>query len=520
MAGSIYNASLLNDDQYNDATAIVPSAVGVQIEIGGVDKTGVIDWRSFVLTQVLTSQVDQLRFSLKRTENVTYRPSILDDVIVYQDGIKIFGGKIIDLQERIDGRLETIDVLCKDHTHEMDSAVVVKVYESTTIDAIISDLISTFLPAGFSANVSVTAPVSYIAFNYEQPSKVLQQLAELVGADWYIDPDKVIQFFYKENNTAPFNLTDTSQNYEWNSLMVKKDARNIRNVIFVRGGTFKGTTDSEKLDADGTALIYKQGLRYSSVTVKVASVSQTVGVDNIDDPTAFDCLYNFQEKFVRFKAGTIPSLGDEIEVGGEPHIPVIIKVKDNVSVAEFGEYEHKIIDRSINSKEGARERAKAEIISWAQEQDEASFGTLKSGLLPGQLINIQSTIRDIDEDFVINRVRWTMRSPTSLRFDVQLVSERTFGGVEFLQSLLIRKDKEIVIDPDEVLDKIEAAVEQIKFKEVVKVNFNKIAKTEGITMGEVVTPQALDYPAVFVLAPFPTPTGFKRELALSGGVLS
>ena len=45
--------------------------------------------------------------------------------------------------------------------------------------------------------------------------------------------------------------------------------------------------------------------------------------------------------------------------------------------------------------------------------------------------------------------------------------QRKFGLVEFLQQQLIRKDKEIEINPDEVLDKIEAVSDAVEVEDSV-----------------------------------------------------
>jgi len=494
--------------------------MAVTIKINGTDRTSLIDWRTFVFSQALTHQIDTVDFVIKRFGSKIFKPDLLDDIEIFEDAEKVFGGKIVESSEVIEGRLEQIKITCKDHAHEMDSVLVQRVFEDTTIDAIIEEIKNDFLPAGFTTTgVNVTNLVDFVAFNFEQPSKVFQQLAELTGADWFVDPDKDIKFFTKNTLTAPFELNDDDGNYIFNSLVINRDVKNLRNVIFVRGGTFSGSDFEEEQEADGDTKVFTQGFKYKTVRIKVNGVSKTIGIDNITDPTTVDVLYNFQEKAIKFPSPLLT--GDIVLVGGLPQIPVIIKLKDNVSVSEFGIFEHKIIDKSIDSKEGARERAKAEIIAWANKINEGGFRTRKSGLRVGQQIKVKSTIRGLDEIFHISRIRTKLESPTDLIHEVTLMTQRTFGMVEFLQDLLIKKDKEIEINPDEVLDKIEAALETITLTEAAPVVLTAHnPQTESAVMGEAVAVQALNFPTVFVLAPFPVPTGFKRELALDGGVLS
>lgn len=371
---------------------------------------------------------------------------------------------------------------------------------------------------GFTINnVDGLQTVSYIAFNYEQTSKCIQQLAQLFEYDWFVDENKDIHFFSKTNYTAPSGLTDTSGNYFYNSLKIRKDIKNLRNSIIVRGGNYLGATTTEKQNADGQKTTFLQAYQYNSIVVKKATVTQTVGIDNIDDPSSFDCLYNFNEKSVKFP--TAPANGTLIEVSGYPYIPVIVKVRNSPSVAQYGEYQYKIIDKSINSKQGARDRAQAELQAWASQINEGSFSTITTGFDTGQLLNITSTLRNLNADYVISRIQSKMYTPTQMIHEVVLVTSQTFGMIEFLQKLLMDKDKEIKVNPDEVSDEVESVDETISIGEDVIVSLVHNPQSETITMGESTTVQALNYDVEFVAGP-QTPSGTKRVFILNGSPLA
>lgn len=492
------------------------------INIEGTDRTQYIDPSTFNLQRALTSQTDVFRFTIVKTPTRNYKPSVLDDVEVLEGSTVIFGGQIVEVSERIEGKdIELIDCVAKDYAFDMDRTMVIASYEDMSVNEIIDDINTNFLTGYNIDNVNCTFNVDYIAFNYEYPSKCLQQLAELTGYDWYVDADKNIFFFSKVDNLAPFNLTDDNESYYYNSLNLHRDIKNLRNTIIVRGGEYQGSTTSETVVADGQALIYKQGQRYSNVTVTVDGVSKTVGIDNISDPTAYDCLYNYQEKFVRFTASTKPANTKNVVVGGNPHIPVIVKVKDPVSIAQYGAFEYKIIDKSIISKEAARDRAKAEIQSWASQLNDGTFETKSAGLDVGQYITVDSTIRSISsEKYVISRITSKL-APNATEFlhTVTLVTSQKYGMVEFLQKLLMNKDKEIVINKDEVLDEVESINELITITEApVVVSKVHNPQTETITIGESATVQSLNYPVVFCVTPC-TPSGTHRPFILNGSRL-
>lgn len=442
--------------------------MSVQILINGIDKTTSILSKSFSLDRALTNQVDTVKFSILRKSPSDYKPSILDDIKIYDSAQCLFGGQIIEINSESEGvNVETVECQAKDYSYSMDSNLVIEVYQNMTVGNIIADIISSYLIGFTGTHVSAPITVGYVAFNYEYPTKCLQQLAELINYDWYVDENKDIHFFSKGTVSAPFGITDTNGKVINDTLALNSNISNLRNSIIVRGGQYLGSLTSEKQVADGQAIIYKQGYQYNSVFVKVNGVSKTVGIDNIDDPTTKDCLYNYNEKFIRFPDASKPANGIVVEVGGYPYIPVIVKINDVASISQYGKREFKIIDKSINSKQGARDRAQAEIAGWSQSLKEGGFETYQGGLNVGQQININSVSRGINQDYVISRITTRMHSPTDFIHNVTLVTTKTFGMVEFLQKLLMEKDKEINISQDEVLDYLTSFGDDMSFDDQV-----------------------------------------------------
>ena len=275
--------------------------MSVIIKINNVDKSNEIDYTSVRLNRALTNQTDTLNFAIRRPDSVGYKPALSDTVEVIEDGITLFGGQLVEVNESITGKLEYFECIAKDYSFNMDSKLIISIYENMTVNAIIADFVADFLPSGFTTTyVNCPIVISYIAFNYEYPTKCLQQLAQITNCDWYVDKNKNIYFFTKGSSSSPFNLTDTNGKYNYNSLEINRNITNIRNTIIVRGGEYLGNSNSETLIADGSQTTFLQMYKYSGIVVTVAGVSKTVGIDNIDDPTAFDCLYNFQEKAVKF----------------------------------------------------------------------------------------------------------------------------------------------------------------------------------------------------------------------------
>lgn len=445
------------------------------IKIGGVNRTSLINWQSFDYEQNKDHKSDLLKFMIENYGSKTYVPEVLDEVELligedYGSAVKKFGGHIITIDDQATGPgFIRYEITVRDYSYKMDSKLVVKEYTSQTVAQIVTDIKNTVLPSGYTAT-GLTAPatVSLIKFNYEYPSKCFDQLAELFGYTWWVNENKNINFVAKSALSAPFNLTDTNDTYIFESLKRRRSADQIRNSIFIRGDEFLSTgvqVETVSKQADGTNKLFKIGYRYKNYILKQNGATKTVGIDNIDDPASFDALYNFSEKVVKFK--TAPLATDAVTFEGNFYIPLRIKWKDNASISKLGgEFQFLIIDTTLKSDVSAKERAKAEILAYSDQLNEASFRTRQDGLKAGQLINVQSAIRGSNDTYVINRVVTRCETGQKLIYDVQLTTTKTMDMIDLLQKILLAKNKEIEITNDEQLVQIDGFIETVTWQEV------------------------------------------------------
>ena len=91
--------------------------MSVQILINGIDKTTSIKWNNFNLSRALTNQVDTVKFSILRKSPGNYKPSMLDDIKVYDGAQCLFGGQIIEIYSEAEGvNVETVECQAKDYS--------------------------------------------------------------------------------------------------------------------------------------------------------------------------------------------------------------------------------------------------------------------------------------------------------------------------------------------------------------------------------------------------------------------
>lgn len=453
------------------------------LNINGTDRSSIVDWTTMSMVNVLTKEVDRLEFEVKKTPSKTI-PALNDDVVLIEDGSKLFGGKLVEINEKIiGGLLIGYEVRCKDYSHSLDGKLVTKSYANQSARAIVLDIMSTFTAGFTTVNVLASTPtVVSIKFNYEQVSRSLTQLADYLGVwDWYVDPDKDIHFFDEETSIAPFSLTDTNENFEWKTLEINKTVLNLKNNVFVRGGEYKKTfAEAAAVDSyigDGTKKTFQLAYRYDNITVKKGGVVQTIGTDQQTDPATVDLLYNFNEKFIKFTAA--PANAATVVIYGDAFIPIIASVRDQLSIQTYGEFQHAIVDKSITSVNEAQTRAKGELTKFSQNVFEGRFKTTKKGLRVGQTININSVIRNINKDFKINRIVGKARGNDHLEYEVFILASGNITFTDIMIDLLSKDKKNIVIATNEVLQRLERFAETITLNEVV----NRYTKSRPYTWG-------------------------------------
>lgn len=423
------------------------------IVIAGVDRTTDIISNTLIIEDVVNDQVNTCSFALEDLSGNGI-PSTDDEIIITLDTSEIlFGGILTTVSTSKNGTI-TAQINCVDYTAVFDRNLVHKSYENMTDKEIIEDIVATYC-AGFgitTTNVIEAYTVDQISFNYIQPSQVLRKLAELTGNSWYIDYEKDIHFFPLTTNAAPFDITDNSVDHD--RLTITKDATQLKNRIYVRGGTqlSDSTTYEEKGDGVKTTFILPD--KPHTVTVEVNGTPKTLGIKNIDT-SGFDWYLNFQEKYLQQDSGgAVLTSSDTLSVMYQYDIPILVAQEDSASIAANGVKEFPIFDKTISTKDAARQRAIAELTDYANDMVSGGFHTFETGFRSGQYININRTDHGVNDDYLIQKVRYTSLGGGKFMYDISIASSKTMGIIRFLIQLLENNRKLIELDDDEVIDEL------------------------------------------------------------------
>jgi len=423
------------------------------VTIAGVDRTDDILANSLTIDDVINDQANTCAFGLVDRNDVGMPETDDEVVITMNDGTKLFGGYIVS--QSLSKRGEVIaSITCTDYTRLLDRNLVHKSYENMTDAQIITDIVNTYC-AGFGITtgaVETGITIAQISFNYMQPSQCIRKIAELGGRSWYIDYDKIIHYFTLETNVAPFNIDVNENRYQ--GLTISKDASQLKNRVYVRGGTKLSDYTTYSTKGDGVKKQFVLPDKPHDVSVTVNGTPVTVGVKNLNT-SGYDWYLNYQEKYIEQDASADELVDtDTLVVTYKYDIPILVAVEDTQSIIDNGQKEFAIFDKSISTTQSARDRATAELIDYANSLVEGRFTTFTNGFRSGQYMNINLPEYDINDNYLVQSVRATSRGANLYQYDVSIASAKTVGIILFLIQLLETNKNLIELDQNEVVDEL------------------------------------------------------------------
>lgn len=449
------------------------------VYIAGIDRTSFIQKGSLSINDEINSKINTCAFNAFDPAD-TWKPSTSETVVIYDpNNNKIYGGIISSVEEKRVGvnpstqnELLIYTVQAQDYTKLLQKKLIVETFEGYTCLEIIQAILDKYYSQeGFTVtNVDAVVEVAKISFNYKTGDKALDDLANAVGYKWYVDYDKDIHFFSQQSLSSVATFTDDSTN--WTNLVIKPDTTQLRNRVYVRGGIYHSNSYSQEIEADGVSNVFL--LAYTpyttndgtveDFTVTVGGVAKTIGLENIDEEADFDLMLNRKEKVISMGgsawavANTPLAQGTLVVPTYTYEIPVLIVQEDSDSIIAMkaleggdGIYEALIVDKNISSIEQARDRARAELDTYANAIIRGTVDSYDTvGIKSGDVITINSSRRGINSDYLVTKVKISTISSTQLKYSIEFTGT-LYDFVDFLLGLY-KRSTEILIGKDEVLD--------------------------------------------------------------------
>lgn len=426
------------------------------ITIDGEDRTGDVLARSVGISDIINDQNNTCTLSLVDISETGIPNPGEEITIVDNDGTTIFGGYIIkvNLADKQKSGVIVNRITCVDYVWLLDQNLVHKTYEDMTDAELIGEIIDRYCAGtGITyTNVIPGVTIDQISFNYIQVSQAFRQICDLTGRNWYIDYNKDVHYFPLTTETAPFNIS--TSNNEYQNLSLQKDATQIKNRVYVRGGTRLSDFTIYSEVGDGEKRKFVLPDKPHDISIEVNGSSETVGIKHVDT-SGFDWYVNFQEKYLEQDDGGVTlTSSDTLEITYKYDIPILVAVEDTDSIVEYGQREFAIFDKQIRTTQQARDRASAELADYANNVIEGSFETFTAGFVSGQYININLSEYGVNENYIIQKVNTKSLGAGLFSYQISLASAKTLGIIRFLIELLEANKNLIELDDNESVDEL------------------------------------------------------------------
>lgn len=454
----------------------------IKIAVGGgaVTPVGALELEYSLGIQVNETAVDILKGSLVVEQRIEERSiaefTIVDlpgtasylqghKVMVYDpDNTLIFGG-IIDNPETIraapSGEL-LHPIRCKDWHYLADKRLVAESYLNKTCGFIVDDIFDKYLAdEGVTiGNIELGATLVEAVFNYVRASDAYDALAEKAGKIWYIDENKALYFQARDAVAAPWTLTGDD--------IIKRSARLsggnplYRNRQYIRGG--RGTTalQTEKFVADGEQNAFTLSFPLMKVPtfVEVNTVDKTpLGIKGLDAPGDFASYWNKGDPTVYLT--DVPDAGWVVEIRYYGQFPILTLVEDTDEIAAqlaiegagTGYVDDIADEPTLNDKDASFDSGLAKLARFGVAGKRFPFSTTRSGLKPGQLLQVNYPALSLDTQMLIESVR--IRSIREhLTYDVTAIHGPELGSWSNLF-------KALAAMKGEVIERLNVGAEQI-----------------------------------------------------------
>lgn len=426
----------------------------IAVWVDGVDKTTSLKKDSlFVRLTLKHSSSCELTF-------INYTPPERSVVNVYVNSVLVFGGYIVRRSANIQGVKNQANVLwkceCVDWNELLNTVKITVDYTNQSDSFIINNLFTTYLSGqGFNSTSGIISQSSAVNISFVDVSlsEALEQLAKQVGANWFIQADKVLNWFNRDSGTAAsFQISSSPNNVDKfgfinNSLSYDVDSSTIINQVkIIAGVTSNGQKLTEYFTGDGTKKTFNLTqipnsvayVGYNAASANYVTYGSFIGYEPqdklISKGGSFLVVINQQQKTITIEGntGAAPTNGSSITVEYYQKEVVTSEFNNELSQDLFGVYPISIEHKEFVSVDQATELANNILDQNAYGKASLRFETTKYGLLPGQRVTI-----DVSELEIVRGWAYSALSPEDDGYlyteDYSvLISEQYALGKDFL----------------------------------------------------------------------------------------
>lgn len=291
--------------------------------------------------------------------------------------------------------------------------------EVAVYPAVLKDYeIKSLYDIGTTSRISDGQAIEKVTVSYTSTTEVLEELAEIAGFIWYIDPGRVMHFHERGTLTSAWNPGD--QDVLWEGANFKKSNSKYRNKQVIRAGKDQTTQQTQTFtlqeDAVRSWTVAYPIAEEPLVEVDVGSGFSAATVSTKSDGSQ-EFLWSKEDATVAHsESATALSTGDKVRITYYGLYSIVVLSTDAAETVRLQDLEkvgtgtvEKVDDEpDVDDRSIAFQRAAGMLNRYAEEGHELSFKTIRSGLRAGQLATV--TLDDFGlsgEEFLITNVETT-----------------------------------------------------------------------------------------------------------------
>lgn len=381
-------------------------------------------------------------------------PTLNQEIVVEEDGVRIFGGKISELEYRAitsdpDASIDLmVTVSAGDFNALADNRTVASfVYPAgLTLKEALELFVAELTASGVTLSTAqLDGPVlPALNFSLISATAVLDELAKMTAYVWEIDYSKALLMWQPGTIAAPFNITDGDHKV-WGDIVITPLASDYANRIIHRSGPPAPEAFNDWWYTDGVtnAFYYHENVLWPHDMCLVDTPLETPGnpyggFETVGAPGEGK-QWEFHDgpfgsQYLSRTAGPPPAGGAYAIPVPLQHkcfvqFPLVVTADDLPGQAANGIIE-KVIDHGpeILFRETAQAIADSYLTRHVSEKNIIRFSTRETGLRVGQSITITIARRNIDGPYFITDVETRMVGATILKRSVTANKTELFQG--------------------------------------------------------------------------------------------
>lgn len=448
---------------------VIPPPSGgliINVEVGWVDYTNKLLRNTVSVENDLNSR-KTAEFTL-RDDDCTVHFALGEEVRITLDGVIIFTGTLDEVEETKAGDFSDVNFVsckCTDFSQYCDRHVVFQRYNSLAEHLHLRGIVGQIVSQDSGQlgemladdgiwwdldSVDTGPELGEILFSYETVTECFNQLSDITGYYWFIDALKKLHFLDITHYGAPYALDPgVWQNYR--KIKVKKTREKYRNIQYLTGIKLETNPKVNEFKGDGENRTFTcaYGIAYKpALSINGNPVDPDIIDVHKDDSVQDDIewFYSVGDKEITqstLDTYTPLSSSDTLTVNYVGLYDAVKRSRNDAEITARAAIEHSSgvyvqveHDDKVDDNALADQKLSGLLRRYGRIACYVNFETDFHGFEPGQRLTVNLTEHDIAGDFLIEKVNCTYVDNTFFRYQVEAVSDASYGSwVDFFRNL-------------------------------------------------------------------------------------